>query len=79
LTVATFLDGRYHAACRDKWVDALDPVLQRYTEWTEEELAILRHEHGVNKLGWAEVAQLIPGKTDHRCMEKASHSFYCVL
>jgi hypothetical protein len=75
LTAATFLDRRYHAACRDKWVDALDPALQRYNDWTEEQLETLWHEHKVNGYGWAEVAQLIPGKTDHRCMEKASHSF----
>jgi hypothetical protein len=73
LTAATFLDKRYHAACRDKWVDGLDPALQRFNVWSDEQRAVLRSERA-RGYGWAEIAQLIPGKSDHHCMEMVSHT-----
>lgn len=67
--VARCVTGRTHVQCRERWVNCLDPSLNK-AEWTEEE--DLKLEEAIAKHGycWSKVAACIPHRTDNLCWRR---------
>ncbi|XP_071903435.1 uncharacterized protein [Coffea arabica] len=67
--IARFVPGRTQVQCRERWVNCLDPSLNR-NDWTQEEDSKLKaaiEEHGYC---WSKVAACVPPRTDSQCRRR---------
>ncbi|KAL0316329.1 UNVERIFIED_CONTAM: Transcription factor R-3 [Sesamum radiatum] len=62
--IAKSLPGRIGKQCRERWHNHLNPHIKK-DAWTLEEELTLLNAHRVHGNKWAELAKLLPGRTDN--------------
>ncbi|XP_044465592.1 uncharacterized protein LOC123195812 isoform X3 [Mangifera indica] len=67
--IAQFVPGRTQVQCRERWVNSLDPSVNR-GEWTEEEDLMLEDAIKKHGFSWSKVAAALPARTDNQCWRR---------
>ncbi|KAB1224109.1 Myb-related protein 3R-1 [Morella rubra] len=62
--IAKSLPGRIGKQCRERWHNHLNPDIKK-DAWTLEEELALMEAHRVHGNKWAEIARVLPGRTDN--------------
>ncbi|XP_042512662.1 transcription factor MYB3R-3-like [Macadamia integrifolia] len=62
--IAKSLPGRIGKQCRERWHNHLNPMIRK-DAWTLEEELALMNAHRTHGNKWAEIAKVLPGRTDN--------------
>nr|URY18751.1 MYB protein [Zanthoxylum bungeanum] len=62
--IARCLPGRIGKQCRERWHNHLNPDIKK-DAWTLEEELALMNAHQIHGNKWAEIAKVLPGRTDN--------------
>nr|UWU45088.1 MYB transcription factor 3R-2 [Dimocarpus longan] len=62
--IAKSLPGRIGKQCRERWHNHLNPDIKK-DAWTLEEELALMNAHRIHGNKWAEIAKVLPGRTDN--------------
>ncbi|KAF3771727.1 Myb-related protein 3R-1, partial [Nymphaea thermarum] len=62
--IAKSLPGRIGKQCRERWHNHLNPAIKK-DAWTKEEELLLIEAHRIHGNKWAEIAKVLPGRTDN--------------
>lgn len=62
--IAKSLPGRIGKQCRERWHNHLNPDIKKDAWTLEEELALI-NAHRIHGNKWAEIAKVLPGRTDN--------------
>ncbi|KAJ0244264.1 Transcription factor MYB3R-3 [Hirschfeldia incana] len=62
--ISNSLPGRIGKQCRERWHNHLNPDINK-DAWTPEEELALMNAHRVHGNKWAEIAKVLPGRTDN--------------
>ncbi|CAN6472184.1 unnamed protein product [Victoria cruziana] len=62
--IAKSLPGRIGKQCRERWHNHLNPTIKK-DAWTKEEELLVIEAHRVHGNKWAEIAKVLPGRTDN--------------
>ncbi|EOA29895.1 hypothetical protein CARUB_v10012991mg [Capsella rubella] len=67
--ISQFVPGRTATQCRERWVNCLEPKVNR-GKWTEEEDEKLKEAIGKHGYSWSKVASHLACRTDNQCLRR---------